>query len=186
MKTNYRRRLPKGKKEETEQCLLRDHDTNLVRIFQFISTPLDATVCCHQDDELSTGWFPDLEGLCVEGLLEGLHADEVLEFEVASCGPTLAELLDEALEAEADSLACQEVAVLDLSSHVLWQERLVARSMQEGIFFFLIHWFLNVFITRSSNYFYCVLMLVIKRLYSIRHVLSTTINDRILCQFLTY
>lgn len=127
---------PKGRKEETEQGLLRDHDTNLVRIFQFLSTPLDATVCCHQDDELSTGWFPDLEGLCVEGLFQGLHADEVLEFEVASCGPTLAELLDEALEAEADSLACQEVAVLDLSSHVLWQERLVARSMQEGKFFF--------------------------------------------------
>lgn len=105
-------------------------DTNLVRIFQFVSTPLDAAVCCHQDGELSAGRFPDLEGLCVEGLLQGLHADEVLELEVTRRGPTLTELLDKALEAEADSLAGQEVAVLDLSSHVLWQEGLVARRKQ--------------------------------------------------------
>lgn len=107
-------------------------NTNLVRIFQLLSTPLDAAVRCHQDDELSAGRFPDLEGLCVEGLLQGLHADEVLELEVARCGPTLTELLNEAFETEADSLACQEVAVLDLSSHVLWQEGLVARRKQKG------------------------------------------------------
>lgn len=111
-------------------------DTDLVRIFQFLSTPLDTTVRCHQDDELSAGRLPDLEGLRVEGVFQGLHADEVLELEVARCSPTLTELLDEALEAEADSLACQEVAVLDLSSHVLWQEGLVATSKQaENIFF---------------------------------------------------
>ena len=109
------------------------HNTNLIRIFQFLSTPLDATVCCHQNDELSAGRVPDLEGLCVEGLFQGLHADEVLEFEVTHCCPTLTELLYEALEAKANSLACQEVAVLDLSSHVLWQEGLVARYREKRI-----------------------------------------------------
>lgn len=90
--------------------------------------PLDATVCCNQNDELANGLFSDLEGLCVECLLQGLHADEVLEFEVTHCGPTLTELLDEALETEADPLACQKVAVLNLSSHVFRQERLIAIS----------------------------------------------------------
>ncbi len=108
------------------------HNTNLVRVFQLLTTPLDATVCSNQNDELSTGRFPDLEGLRVEGFLQGLHADEVLELEVACCGSTLTELLDEALEAEADSLACQEVAVLDLSSHVFWQEGFVAKKYVRG------------------------------------------------------
>lgn len=105
-----------------EKC----HGTNLIRIFQFLSTPLDASVCRHQDDELSTGWFPHLKGLSVESFLEGLHADKVLELEISRCGPTLTELLDKTLEAEADSLTCQETAVLDLSSHVFWQKRFVA------------------------------------------------------------
>lgn len=83
-------------------------------------TPLDAAVCCNQYDELATGRFPDLESLPVERLLQGLHADEVFEFEVAHCGPTLTELLDEALKTEADPLACQKVAVLNLSSNLFW------------------------------------------------------------------
>lgn len=99
--------------------------TNLVRIFQFLSTPLYPGVGSDQNDELSAGWLADLEGLCVKGFLQRLYAYEVLELEITDCGPTLTELLDEALEAEADSLACQETAVLNLSSHVLWQEGLV-------------------------------------------------------------
>lgn len=103
--------------------------TNLVRVFQFLSTPLYPGVCSNQNDELSAGRLAgrlsDLEGLRVEGFLQRLDADEVLELEITDCGPTLTELLDEALEAEADSLTCQEIAVLNLSSHVLWQEGLV-------------------------------------------------------------
>lgn len=83
-------------------------------------TPPNAAVCYNQYDELATGWFPDLESLCVEPLLQGLHADEVFECEVAHCGPALTELLDEALETEADPLACQKVAVLNLSSNLFW------------------------------------------------------------------
>ena len=103
-----------------------NNSTNLIRIFQLLSTPPDASVCSHQDEDLSQPQLSDLEGLCVEALLQGLHADEVLQLEIPRCGPTLTELLDEALEAKADSLTCDEVAVLDLSSHVLWQEGLVA------------------------------------------------------------
>lgn len=83
-------------------------------------TPLDAAVCYNQYDDLATGRIPDLESFCVECLLQGLHADEVFEFEVAHGGPTLTELLDEALETEADPLACQKVAVLNLCSNLFW------------------------------------------------------------------
>lgn len=100
--------------------------TYLFRILQFFSTPLYASVRCHQDDKLSAGRVLDLKSLCIECLLQGLNADEVLKLEIPGCGPTLTELLDEALEAKADSLTCQEIAVLDLSSHVLWQKGLIA------------------------------------------------------------
>lgn len=103
-----------------------ERPTHLVRVFECFPTPLDAAVGRHQDDEWSTRCFPHLEGLGVKGLLQGLHAEEVLELEVAGRGAALAELLDEALEAEADALTRQEVAFLDLSPHVLRQEGLVA------------------------------------------------------------
>lgn len=106
--------------------------THLVRVFEFLQTPLDAAVGRHQDDERPARRFPHLEGLGVEGLLQGLHAEEVLELEVTGRGAALAELLDEALEAEADALACQEVAALDLSPHVLRQEGLVAGCTGRG------------------------------------------------------
>lgn len=109
--------------------------TNLIGIFQFLSTPLNSSVCGDQNDELSAGRLarrlPDLEGLRVESFLQRLDTDEVLELEITNCGPTLAELLDEALEAEADSLTSQEAAILDLSSHVLWQEGLVTGKGRE-------------------------------------------------------
>lgn len=105
--------------------------TNLIRILQFLTTPLDAGVCSYQDDELSAGWVFDLERLCVEGFLQWLHTNEVLELEVASCSAALTELLDETLETEANALTCQEVAILDLSSHVLRQKGLVAGGRQE-------------------------------------------------------
>ena len=91
-----------------------------------VPAPLDAVVRRHGDGDLSGRGLPDLEALRVEGPLQGLHADEVLELQVARRGPALAELLDELLEAVADSLARQEVAVLDVGPHVLGQKGLVA------------------------------------------------------------
>lgn len=69
-----------------------------------------------------------MEVLCVECRLQGLHADKVLELEVACRRSALAELLDEPLEAVADPLAGQKVAVLDVSPHVLGEEGLVAET----------------------------------------------------------
>lgn len=106
--------------------------THLVRVFDRLPTPLDAAVGRHQDEEWPSRGFPHLEGLGVKGLLQGLHAEEVLELEVAGRGAALAELLDEALEAEADALTRQEVALLDLSPHVLRQEGLVAGGKGKG------------------------------------------------------
>ena len=100
--------------------------TNLLRVLALVPAPADAAVCRHQDGEAGAGRLLETEGLRVEGGLQGLQADQVFELEVTRRGPALAELLNEALEAEADSLARQKVAVLDLSPHVLRQKGLVA------------------------------------------------------------
>lgn len=111
---------------------LSERAAHLVRVFEYLQTPPHAAVGRHQDDERPARRFPRLEGLGVEGLLQGLHAEEVLELEVPGRGAALAELLDEALEAEADALARQEAAALDLSPHVLRQEGLVAGRTGRG------------------------------------------------------
>lgn len=60
-------------------------------------------------------------------------------------------MLDEALKTEADSLACQEVAVLDLSSHFFRQEGLVARHYQQRKLIFKSQRFLIWHLTISEK-----------------------------------
>lgn len=72
----------------------------------------------------------DLEALGEERRQQHLQAHQVLKLEVPNGGLAFNELLDELLEAVADSLPSEEVVRLDAVLHILWQEGLVAEGKE--------------------------------------------------------
>lgn len=70
----------------------------------------------------------DLEALGEERRQQHLQAHQVLELEVPNGGLAFDELLDELLEAVADSLPSEEAVRPDAAPHVLRQEGLVAEK----------------------------------------------------------
>ncbi len=92
------------------------------------SDPADPAAPADDDADVSCGRFADVELLGVDGRLQRLHTDHVLQLQVSRRGFTRAELLDELPEAEADPLPGHKVLVLDVRSHVLREERLIAAN----------------------------------------------------------
>ena len=105
--------------------------TYLVRVLEFVA-PLDAVVPRDDDRDLADLRVLDQEALGEQRGLQALQVDEVLELEVAGRRFALAELLNELSEAVADALPGHDVVVLDMGTHLLGQEGLVAEARETG------------------------------------------------------
>lgn len=101
-----------------------------LRVPGFVATPLDAVVPGDDDGDLASFGFCDLEALRVQGGLQGLQIDQVLEFQVTGGRLALAKLLDELFKTVADPFPGHDVVVLDTVTHLLGQEGLVAERRE--------------------------------------------------------
>lgn len=90
-------------------------------------------VAADDDGDVSRGRLVDIKALSVEGRLQRLQTDHILQFEISHCGFTRAELMNELPETEPNPLPGHKVLILNVPSHVLGKERLITAKERQGL-----------------------------------------------------